>query len=260
MSEVEPVEAPLSPMHRRIGDALWVGMLHPWMTRALVGLVVAIHVYVGVRMWLAHKTYVVGILLGQRDLGTLEAVGAMRGLRVSGGEYWRLVSCILLHGDGMHILLNAVALFALGRLCESVYGPVRLLFLFMVSGVCGSLLSWAGGNASSVGASGGIFGLMGAAIVFGFRFQKELPPMAGELFRKRLLPWVGLNLFIGAVVPFIDNLGHVGGLVGGSLLALFLRNRVIPRKEGTLVGTIATGVLGGGLLLVGLLGVFGVLQ
>jgi membrane associated rhomboid family serine protease len=101
---------------------------------------------------------------------------------------------------------------------------------------------------------------MGAAIVFGFRFQKELPPLAGELFRKRLLPWVGLNLFIGAVVPFIDNLGHVGGLIGGSVLALFLRNRVIPRKEGTLAGTIATGVIGGGLLLVGILGVFGVLR
>lgn len=260
MSDVEPVQVPLSPLHRRIADALYVGMLHPWMTRGLVGLVVAIHVYVGVRMWLAHKAHFVGVFLAQRDLGTLEATGAMRGLRVSGGEYWRLTSCILLHGDGMHILLNAVALFALGRLCESVYGPVRLLFLFMVSGVCGSLLSWAGGNASSVGASGGIFGLMGAAIVFGFRFQKELPPRAGELFRKQLLPWVALNLFIGAVVPFIDNLGHVGGLVGGSLLALFLRNRVIPRKEGKLAGTIATGAVGGGLLLTGLLGVFGVLR
>jgi rhomboid protease GluP len=258
MSEVP--EAPLSPMHRRIGDALWVGMLHPAMTRGLVALIVAIHVYVGVQMWLAQKAHFVGVFLAQRDLATLEATGAMRGLRVSGGEYWRLVSCILLHGDGMHILLNAVALFALGRLCESVYGPVRLLFLFLVSGICGSLLSWAGGNASSVGASGGIFGLMGAAIVFGFRFQKELPPMAGELFRKRLLPWVALNLFIGAVVPFIDNLGHVGGLVGGSLLALVLDNRVIPRKEPKLPGTIATAAVGVALLITGILGVLGVLR
>ncbi len=210
-------------------------------------------------MWLAHKVHFVGVFLAQRDLATLEATGAMRGLRVSGGEYWRLVSCILLHGDGMHILLNAVALFALGRLCESVYGPVRFLFLFMASGICGSLLSWAGGNASSVGASGGIFGLMGAAIVFGFRFTKELPPLAGELFRKRLIPWVALNLFIGAVVPFIDNLGHVGGLVGGCLVALVINNRVIPRKEPTAVGTIVTGAVGGGLLVVGMLGVLGVL-
>src|SRR4029078_9861837 len=115
-----------------------------------------------------HKTYVVGILLAQRDLATLEAVGAMRGLRVSGGEYWRLVSCILLHGSGMHILLNAIAWFALGRLCESVYGPVRLLFLFMMSGICGSLLSWAGGNANSVGASGAIFGRRAARSGFAF--------------------------------------------------------------------------------------------
>jgi rhomboid protease GluP len=257
MSDVEPVRVELSPLHRQIGDALWVGMLRPWMTRALVALIVAIHVYAGVRMWFAHKVHFIGVFLAPRDLPTLEALGAMRGLRVSGGEYWRLVSCILLHGDGMHILLNAVALFALGRLCESVYGPVRLLFLVMATGVCGSLLSWAGGNASSVGASGGIFGLMGAAIVFGFRFTKELPPMAGELFRKRLIPWVALNLFIGAVVPFIDNLGHVGGLLGGCALALVINNRVIPRKEPTTVGTIVMGIVGGGLLLVGILGVLG---
>jgi len=260
MSDVEPARVPLSPLHRRIGDALTVGLRNPRMTLLLLALLVAIHGYVGVRMWLAHKTGLVGVLLAQRDSGTLAAAGAMRSLRVSGGEYWRLASCVLLHNDPVHILLNGVALLALGQICEAAYGSARLLFLFMASGVCGSLFSWAGGHAASVGASGGIFGLMGAALVFGFRFRKDLPSPDDELYLKRLVPWVVLNLAIGVMVPFIDNLAHVGGLVGGSLLALVLDNRVIPRKEAKLPGTILTGAIGGALLLVGLLGVFGVLR
>jgi membrane associated rhomboid family serine protease len=78
-------------------------------------------------MWLAHKAGTSSACSSGSAISPRSTrFGAMRGLRVSGGEYWRLVSCILLHGSGMHILLNAIALFALGRLCESVYGPVRL--------------------------------------------------------------------------------------------------------------------------------------
>jgi rhomboid protease GluP len=259
MRNPEPDESPLSPLQRQIDSALWAGAQRPWMTVGLTALVVALHVAAGVQMWLAHKVHLIGVLLEPRDLPTLVSMGAMRGLLVSGGEYWRLLSCVLLHGDGAHILLNAVALFGVGRLCESVYGPARLLFLFMTSGLCGSLLSWAGGNASSVGASGGVFGLMGAAVVFGFRFQKTLPPtQVGELF-KDLVPWVVLNLFIGAVVPFIDNLAHVGGLVGGALGALAINNRVIPNRETTRAGTVVTGAVGGAFLAVAILGVAGVL-
>jgi rhomboid protease GluP len=260
--DLDPVvrDPALDRLHRHIGEALWNGIQRPRLTRVLVGLIVAIHGLAGLRMWMAHKTGIIGVFLAQRDLGTLEAMGAMKGLRVSGGEYWRLVSCILLHGDGTHILLNSIALFALGRLCEAVFGPLRLLFLFLFAGMSGSLLSWAGGNANSVGASGGIFGLMGAAIVFGFRYKAELPPGAGELFRQRLIPWVALNLFIGAVIPMIDNLGHVGGLVGGCLLALVLNNRVVPGAEGTRTGDWIMGSLSGLVLAIGILGVLGVLS
>jgi hypothetical protein len=130
----------------------------------------------------------------------------------------------------------------------------------MVSGICGSLLSWAGGNANSVGASGGIFGLMGAAIVFGFRFQKELPPMAGELFRKTSPP-------VRRAQPVHWAHGAVHRQPRARRRARrWIAPRALPpeprdsRKEGTLAGTIATAVIGGGLLLVGLLGVFGVLR
>jgi rhomboid protease GluP len=136
-------------------------------------------------------------------------------------------------------------LFGLGKLCESVYGPVRFLWLFLVAGVCGSTLSYLGGNTASVGASGSVFGLMGACIVFGFRYRLVLPPHIGDLFRRRLLPWVGLNLVIGAVIPFIDNLGHVGGLLGGAGFALVVSNRVVPAEANALWSRVVMGVASG---------------
>ncbi len=94
---------------------------------------------------------------------------------------------MFLHGDGLHILLNALALWALGRLCEALYGPARFLWLFLMSGICGACFSWLGGNESSVGASGGIFGLMGAAITPGhgsFHTQQGRRPLK-EMIRLR---------------------------------------------------------------------------
>ena len=100
-----------------------------------------------------------------------------------------------------------------------------------MSGICGACFSWLGGNESSVGASGGIFGLMGASIVFGWRYRHRLPEPMSVFLRRKLAPWVVVNLVIGAVIPFIDNLGHTGGLVGGCVLAMVMGNRVIPGEE-----------------------------
>jgi rhomboid protease GluP len=169
----------------------------------------------------------------------------MRDIKVDGGELWRLVSCVFLHGDGLHLLLNGLALFALGRLCESLYGSARFAWLFVLSGMCGAAFSWLGGNTTSVGASGGIFGLMGAAMVFGWRYQAQLPPHMSHFLRRSLLPWVVLNLVIGLLIPFIDNLGHIGGLVGGAVLGTFIGNRVIPGEESSRLvrGSMAAGTL-----------------
>jgi rhomboid protease GluP len=148
------------------------------------------------------------------------------------GQYYRLLSCVFLHGDFMHLALNMVALFGLGRLCEATYGKARFLWLVVFSGLCGSVLSLKGGVGLSVGASGAIFGLLGAGVVFGFRYRKELPAPLKAIFGRGLLPWVLLNIVIGLNVPKIDNLGHMGGLAGGAFLALIMGNQVIRGEEG----------------------------
>ena len=150
---------------------------------------------------------------------------------VDAGQYYRTISCMFLHGDLFHLLLNGVALFGLGRLCEATYGKARFLWLFVFSGLCGSLLSLQGGVALSVGASGAIFGMLGAGVVFGLRYRKELPAPLRAIFGRGLIPWVILNIVIGLNVDKIDNLGHMGGLFGGCFLALVMGNQVI-RDEG----------------------------
>jgi len=223
------------------------GIRRPWVTMALLATLVLAHVVVGLVGFSQGGITAAGIIVGDRPTSTLITMGAMYSPRIRLGEVWRLVSCIFLHGDGMHILLNGIALYGLGRLCESVYGPARFLWLFLVAGVTGSTLSFIGGNVASVGASGSIFGLMGACIVFGHRYRLVLPPHIGEIFRKKLMPWVGLNLMIGFVLPFVDNLGHVGGLLGGAIFAAVASNRIVPaepnRRETRWVMGVTSGVL-----------------
>lgn len=215
------------------GHRLWMGMRRPWTTWSLLLLMVAVHVALGARMYADGKVDLVGALLGQRSDLLLVRAGGQAAQAIEQGEVWRLVSCIFLHADGLHLFLNAMALSGLGRLCEALYGRARFLALFLVAGVVGATLSWLGGHRLSIGASGAVFGLMGAPIVFGWRHRAELPAGLGDRLRKALLPWVGLNLFIGVLVPFIDNLAHLGGLVAGGAMALVLRNRVVPGREGS---------------------------
>ncbi|MCB9778906.1 MAG: rhomboid family intramembrane serine protease [Alphaproteobacteria bacterium] len=214
------------------GPLLFEGMRRPWLTIALVVVLVAVHVALGLRMWSNDRVDLLGSLVVARPDRLLVRAGGQFGPGIGRGEAWRLVSAVFLHGSGLHLLLNATALLGLGRLVESLYGRGRYLFLFVACGVGGALLSYLGGTRLSIGASGAIFGLMGAPIVFGWRHRAQLPEGLGDDLRRALLPWVVLNLAIGFIVPFIDNLAHVGGLVTGCLLALVLGNRVVPGLEG----------------------------
>ena len=248
-ADIDPRYVAVARAQQHVLKNLAGGMRRPWMTVGLLVLIGLGHLMAGVIGFSQGSLNLAGIAVGSRATSNLVFMGAMYSPAVSAGELWRLVSCLFLHGDGTHIVLNSIALYGLGRLCESVYGPVRFLWLFLVAGVAGSTLSFLGGNTASVGASGSVFGLMGACIVFGYRYRLVLPPHIGDLFRRRLLPWVGLNLLIGAVIPFIDNLGHVGGLVGGAGFALVVSNRIIPSEPNALTTRVVMGVMSGLVLL-----------
>jgi len=211
----------------------------PPATALLIGAIVAFHLATGVDDWLSGRITGSGrpaglydVLLGSRSPEGLVAWGANAFGSVTAGEWWRLPAAIFLHGDVVHVTLNCVALFGLGRLCEAVFGPGRFLALFLASGMAGSILTHLGGTELSVGASGGVFGLMGAGVVFGRRFRSALPPSVRPVFGRGLVPWLLINILIGLSVQRIDNLGHLGGLLGGSLLALGAGSPVVPGAEG----------------------------
>lgn len=156
---------------------------------------------------------------------------ARLGARIAGRvaeEPWRLLSCALLHAGPLHLGLNGLAVLGLGRIAETVWGPGRLLGLFVGAALSGSLLSHALGVQRSVGASGAAFGLMGACLVYGWRHRGRLPEPLDQMLGRELGVWVLLNLAIGGLFPFIDQWAHVGGLLGGVLLSLGLGGRLDP--------------------------------
>ncbi|MCB9794014.1 MAG: rhomboid family intramembrane serine protease [Alphaproteobacteria bacterium] len=197
-----------------------------------------------------------------RDKRSLTLAGARAYELVEHGELWRHLSCVFLHGDLLHLTVNTLALFALGRVCEALYGPTRLLALFLLTGLGGSLLSHAGGTPLSVGASGAVFGLLGLAVSFGLRHREVLPRSLSRVLGLGLLPWLAFNLLLGLALlfkgtvrellgftpPALDLLAHLGGLGVGLVLGAALPSRAIPwehprRWVTTLAGLLSASAL-----------------
>lgn len=156
---------------------------------------------------------------GQGGLGLL--FGAKINELVWEGQTWRLVSSLFLHGGFLHLAFNGYALYLLGPLLERLYGTRRFMVLYVFSGLCASIASVFFTDGPSVGASGAIFGMLGALVVFGLKFRASLPPRVARAFGAGLLPWVAINLVIGLIPGLpIDNAAHVGGLIAGSALAV----------------------------------------
>ncbi|MFH1378268.1 MAG: rhomboid family intramembrane serine protease [Planctomycetota bacterium] len=139
-------------------------------------------------------------------------------------QIWRMITCVFMHGNLLHLAFNLWALYVLGRYIEAFYGPNRFLLLFILSGIGGSAFSMAGHSepVPSLGASGAIFGLIGALFAplwrggATFRFDGQLGAVA-----RAILPWIAINFAFGIFVPTmrIDNYGHFGGLVVGFIAA-----------------------------------------
>ena len=175
------------------------------------------------------------VFVWQLDTGALSsqeriiAAGALVRDRVTHGEWWRLLSATMLHGNAQHLVGNAVSLYILGMASEHAYGTRPMLLIYLVSGVAGSLLSIAMGPGPSVGASGAIFGLMGAVIVLFWRYHRELL-VRDKRIGVVIAVWALFTIATGLMVPMIDNAGHVGGLLGGIAAAWMVRPRILRRR------------------------------
>jgi rhomboid protease GluP len=166
--------------------------------------------------------------------------GAKVNVLVAEGEYWRLLTAIFLHDNSsvlpLHLFFNMYALYILGPQIEAVYGSARFLTIYLLSGLAGSVLSYAFGplDVPSVGASGAIFGLLGAIIAYSYRYRDNL-----RFGRQQLMNAVGvalMNFLLGlSLRGIIDNWAHFGGLIGGLVTGMLL----IPLYRVETVGPLA---------------------
>lgn len=151
-----------------------------------------------------------------------------------GGEYYRLFTCMFLHFGISHLLNNMVMLGALGWNLELETGRVKFLLIYFISGLGGNLLSLGmnisrGEEIVSAGASGAIFGLMGALVYVVIRNKG----LGGRITNRGILFMVALSLYFGLTSSGVDNAAHIGGLICGFIAAVLLyhKRRAISEEQ-----------------------------
>jgi len=152
------------------------------------------------------------------NINVLVLLGAKVNNLILNGEYFRLVTCMFLHGGIIHLVLNMYALYAIGPLIENIYGRKKYIVIYFISGILSSILSFVFSPSVSIGASGAIFGILGASLVFGIKMKNRI----GKEFMLNIITVIGINLFVGFSMPNVDNFGHLGGLIGGIISSLIL--------------------------------------
>ena len=155
---------------------------------------------------------------------------------VQNGEFYRLFTCMFLHSNIYHLLLNMYALYIIGPQVEKYYGRLRYSFIYLISGLLGSLFScvFMSATSYSLGASGAIFGLLGSVAYFTYYYRATLQ----GLLRSQIFPVIVINLLIGLMIPSIDLSAHIGGLIGGILISMAIGIGDKGRKNDEINGAI----------------------
>ena len=186
--------------------------------------------------------------LFQEALGLTFRLGAIPPL-IADGQWYRLVTPMLLHAGLWHILLNMLVLWVYGPNVEQAFGSVRFVAMYVISGFVGGAASFAFGpcRAVGVGASGAIFGIVGVLLVFLYN-RRRSAFVAG--YMRNLMLFIGINLVFGLVWPNIDYFAHLGGLAAGVALGAGFDRRGSGAGVAGVQLLTAAGVIGVGLFLV----------
>jgi membrane associated rhomboid family serine protease len=160
------------------------------------------------------------------DAGVLVRAGALVHGAVDDGQWWRLISCVFVHVGIYHLLLNAIGVLVIGRLADGVFGGVRTVAVFAIAGIAGSVASYLAAPVGvSAGASGAVFGLLGAVFVELTRHRRHYQRTWRRGMWGRLGIVIVAQLGYGALYPMIDQAAHAAGLVAGAVLGLALSPR-----------------------------------
>ena len=210
----------------------------PWLTRVLV----AANVAVFAAMALAGVDVVRPDALSYIDWGSNFAPLTAR------GEWWRLASATVLHFGPVHLLFNSWALWVIGAPVERLFGQLRFGAIYLAAGLAGSLASVAWNPlVNSAGASGAVFGIIGAQLAFFLRDGHRIPAPLVRAQRNSTLGFIAYSVIFGFIVPGIDNAAHLGGLFTGTALGWALARPlgVRPGRSRDLAGSLLAVVLAG---------------
>lgn len=163
---------------------------------------------------------------GATNAATLVLLGAKYNPLILAGQWWRLITPMFLHIGLQHIAFNMFALYIWGRQVEAFMGKWRMAALLLISGIGSTAMSFAFNQAVAAGASGAIFGLFGALLMF----RKRYRGLFDKFFGVQVLILLGFNIVMGIINTGIDNWGHVGGLASGFLAAEALGLPREPRR------------------------------
>lgn len=192
----------------------------------------------------------IAVFLAQMVVGnskSVEIAGLVKSVTFEKGEYWRILTSGVLHGSLLHIYFNSQAFYGFGSLIEVVSNRARMAIVFLLAIIGGGMFSMIFmPEGRSVGASGGIMGLIGYLAIYGYRRKHQLPPN----FLRNMLVNIGFVAAFGLVAyQIIDNFAHLGGLLVGAIYGFFTVSRDLsknPRNIGAVtegLGMISMGVI-----------------
>lgn len=170
---------------------------------------------------------------------SLTALGAVNGTLVRNGQVYRLITSMFMHGSIWHLLCNMYSLYVIGCATENYFGKKKFLLIYLVSGIIGSMFSCIFNTGWSLGASGAIFGLMGALCYFGYYYRLYM----GKALYSEIIPVIILNLALSLVVSNVDFYAHIGGLIGGVFITMGLGVKNKTDKQSSINGWITFAIL-----------------
>ena len=180
---------------------------------------------------------------GSENTATLIKFGANMGSLTKHGDFYRLITSAFLHIGIIHLLCNLYSLFMIGPTVDYFYGKIKFILIYLYSAITASLfvLIFSGDNTITAGASGAIFGLLGALLYFGYTYRGYI----GNKMIGSIISVVVINLVIGFTSPGISNAAHIGGLIGGLVISYMLGAGVENKKSSRISGAIIFAVLTG---------------
>jgi len=191
-----------------------------------------------------------GVSLSKPANAGLIAWGADYGPLTTGGQPWRLLTNTFIHIGVLHVILNMVGLWFLGTLIERLLGSLGFAVTYLLSGLCGSILStWWNPLTVSAGASGAIFGIFGALVAYLLSHRGQIPREMLVSLRRFAISFMALNVAFGVKQKGIDVAAHLGGLGGGLVVGMFVGRPVgetssVARRRALLAALVGSATVG----------------